>query len=400
MAILLSSPRPTIAPVTIPQLLVLLVATSAMQATAAPNGTAPNITVNPSPLSGTAEHGSSTTAPLTIGNTGNAPLTWTIVEAPAPTFASPFGANVPGYGVDNVAKNYFSLNVASAATLTVLGTPGTAPDSMWGAGFLNHDFSKEYLLGDSGFYSIDTTTGVPTQISASAGNGDVWAMTADPTTNTLYWVGPTAGQTLSTIDAATGATTLIGTISGLTVADSISAIAVNASGQMYGIDRNSDVLVTIDKATAVATTVGALGIDTSNVAGLAFDYAAGILYFADNPTHSMYTINTTTGATTLIGQIGDGTIALKALAIATSPPACDSPADVPWLSLDVTSGTTPGTMTSPVVATLDAASLSAGAYSANLCVNSNDPDQPVTTVPISFIVTADVIFTDGFDDTL
>ncbi|MEO6689419.1 MAG: DUF4394 domain-containing protein [Dokdonella sp.] len=397
MTILASNARPAIARFRLPQLLVLLVAAGAVQATAAPNGLPPNITVNPSTLSGSAEHGTSTSVALTIGNTGGANLTWSIVEAPAP--ASPFGANVPGYGVDNAASNYFSLNVASPATLTVIGTAGTAPASMWGAGFLNHDFSKEYLLGDSGFYSIDTTTGASTQISAASGGGDVWAMTADPTTDTLYWVGPTAGQTLSTINAATGATTPVGAISGLTVADGITAIAVDASGQMYGIDRNGDVLVTIDKTTAVATAVGALGVDTSNVAGLAFDHATGILYFADTPTHSMYTVNKTTGAATLVAQIGNGTIALKALAIATSPPPCDSPANVPWLSLDVTSGTTLPSMTSPVVATLDAATLGAGSYSANLCVNSNDPDQAVATVPVSFTVTADVIFRDGFEGT-
>jgi hypothetical protein len=395
MTIPASRKRPPIANIRIQRLIVLLIAASAAEALAAPSGNPPNIVVTPSPISGNAEHGTSTTVALTVGNTGDASLTWTIVEAPAPV--SPLGANVPGYGVDNVAHNYFSLNVASPATLTNIGASGNAPDAMWGAGFLNHDFSKEYLLGDSGFYSIDTTTGVPTQISGTAGDGDVWAMTADPTTNTLYWVGPTAGQTLSTIDATTGVTTSIDTISGLTVADGITAIAVDASGQMYGIDRNSDVLVTIDKATAVATTVGALGVDTSNVAGFAFDYATGILYFADQPTHSMYTINKATGAATLIGQIGNGTVALKALAIATSAPPCDSPADVPWLSLDVTSGTTSATSTSPVVATLDAASLSAGTYSANLCVNSNDPDQPLTTVPVTFTVTNDVIFSDGFE---
>lgn len=129
MTILVSSARPAIARFRLPQLLVLLVAAGAVQATAVPNGLPPNITVNPSTLSGSAEHGTSTSVALTIGNTGGANLTWSIVEAPAP--ASPFGANVPGYGVDNAASNYFSLNVASPATLTAIGAAGTAPASMW-----------------------------------------------------------------------------------------------------------------------------------------------------------------------------------------------------------------------------------------------------------------------------
>jgi hypothetical protein len=230
--------------------------------------------------------------------------------------AVPLGDNVPAYGVNNVTRNYFSLNAASPATLTTLGTPGTSPVSMWGAGFLHEDFSKEYLLGDSGFYSIDTATGVPTTISASAGSGDVWAMTADPVSNVLYWIGPTTGQTLATINEVTGATTPIAALSGLSPADGITGIAIDSSGQMFGIDRNNDVLVKIDKATAAVTTVGALGIDTSNVAGLAFDQLTGILYFADTPSASMYTIDTGTGTATLIAEIGDGSTALKALAIA------------------------------------------------------------------------------------
>jgi hypothetical protein len=49
---------------------------------------------------------------------------------------------------------------------------------------------------------------------------------------------------------------------------------------------------------------------------------------------------------------------------------------------------------------MDAASLSPGNYIANVCVNSNDTAHPVTTVHVSFEVTAvDLIFADGFDGT-
>lgn len=85
--------------------------------------------------------------------------------------------------------------------------------------------------------------------------------------------------------------------------------------------------------------------------------------------------------------------------IAEAPTACTSPSDVPWLSVDTTSGTTAPSASTPLTVTMDAAALAAGNYTADLCVGSNDPDQPLVSVAVSFDVTAldDLIFADGFD---
>ena len=56
-----------------------------------------------------------------------------------------------------------------------------------------------------------------------------------------------------------------------------------------------------------------------------------------------------------------------------STTACDNPADVPWLSLAPTSGTTNSGETTEVTVTFDSTGLPEETYSANLCVNSNDP---------------------------
>ena len=82
---------------------------------------------------------------------------------------------------------------------------------------------------------------------------------------------------------------------------------------------------------------------------------------------------------------------------------CAAPSDVPWLSLSPTSGSTLAGGSTNVTVTLDSTGLADGAYTANLCINSNDPDAgpgngtAQVIVPVSLTVFADRIFVDGFD---
>ena len=78
-------------------------------------------------------------------------------------------------------------------------------------------------------------------------------------------------------------------------------------------------------------------------------------------------------------------------------PACVSPSDVPWLSLDSTSGTTVPAATSTVTVTLDSTGLEGGTdHHANLCVESNDADTPLVVVPVTLHVDP-MPFLDGFE---
>jgi uncharacterized repeat protein (TIGR01451 family) len=72
------------------------------------------------------------------------------------------------------------------------------------------------------------------------------------------------------------------------------------------------------------------------------------------------------------------------------PEVCEMPANVPWLSVSPTSGTTPGGESDDVAVTASAAGLAAGAYSANLCVTSNDPANPLVVVPVDLEVLGEV----------
>jgi hypothetical protein len=65
---------------------------------------------------------------------------------------------------------------------------------------------------------------------------------------------------------------------------------------------------------------------------------------------------------------------------------CDNPSDVSWLNVTPTSGTTAGGTSSEVAVTFDTTSLSLGVYTGTLCISSNDPVNPLVTVPISLTV--------------
>lgn len=83
------------------------------------------------------------------------------------------------------------------------------------------------------------------------------------------------------------------------------------------------------------------------------------------------------------------------LASPVQPPAtCDAPSDIPWASVSPSNGSTPGGGSTPVTVTFDSTGLAAGTYTANLCIDSTDPDPgpgngtDLVVVPLSLTVEA------------
>jgi hypothetical protein len=66
--------------------------------------------------------------------------------------------------------------------------------------------------------------------------------------------------------------------------------------------------------------------------------------------------------------------------------ACDSPADVSWLAVAPDTGATPPLGGSIVDVTFDSSGMAPGDYSANLCVNSDDPVTPLVQAPVMLTV--------------
>ncbi len=415
---------------------------------------APAIAVDPESLSASLDPGATTTSTLTINNTGDRDLTWTIDESPAtsnarshfpampyhapaltdeqrsqlsakrapvltgkdgkPLFASftghPAGGfQVPAYGGSNDGT-YNTFDAASPSPFTPIalfpGCPTACADYIGGS-FANNDFSKEYLLGYStgGFASIDTTTGAVTVINPDPGTGfGCGALRWDATTSTMFALcadGTVPTTYLYKVDLTTGTFTQVGESDGVFL---VSA-AFDASGAMYGLDIAGDQLIAMDKTTGAWQAIGPIGFNANYAQDIDFDPSTGVLWYAgyNYDTSSkygfgaMYTLDTSTGAATEIGEF-DNAAEISAFSIAVPSGGCATPDDVPWLSVSPASGTTaPGGSTATTV-TFDATGLSPGTYDANLCVTSNDPSHHVVAVPVELTVTGDdEIFADGFD---
>lgn len=170
-----------------------------------------------------------------------------------------------------------------------------------------------------------------------------------------------------------------------------------------------------DRTGAVINTLPAVGLSTY---GLAWDaYSPGGPYLwawsQDGPDPMLMAsqINPVTGALTGVSFLGAGVAGEMAggaaisdslvpgklvflgltqgnsdrvgvydmLDIATS--ACTGD-DIPWVSVDPLSGTTlPGEITTLAV-TYDSTGLAMGSYAGNICVDSNDPDEPSVSLPV------------------
>jgi hypothetical protein len=127
---------------------------------------------------------------------------------------------------------------------------------------------------------------------------------------TLYAATGSGGATgnLYIVDPATATAVTVGPIlaGGLPIA--ITGLAFDpTSGLLYAITSNSSPniprhLVTINRVTAAATDIGALGIGGADIA---FG-ADGTLYMSSGNATSLFTVNKTTGVATVVGPTGTG----------------------------------------------------------------------------------------------
>ncbi len=66
--------------------------------------------------------------------------------------------------------------------------------------------------------------------------------------------------------------------------------------------------------------------------------------------------------------------------------ACENPSDIPWATVTTGSGTTAPANTSEVDVTFNSSGLATGNYSGILCIESNDPDEPLVEVTLDLQV--------------
>ncbi len=244
-----------------------------------------------------------------------------------------------------------------------------------------------YALGSTGrLYTVDVTSGAATVVgSASALTGTAFGADVDPVAGNLRVVSDADVNEVRNLSsgAVTAGTALAYPASG----DASSGVNPNvvaigytnnvpgaASTTLYGIDSGTDKLVRVgsvggspsNAGTGVLTTVGALGVNTTDLAHLDLD-PHGDLAFASltapaGTTSQLYRVNLTSGAAGLIGTIPGGST-ITGLAVAPLATLVVAPATLTPVS---------GTATTVTVTAKGANNQTDTAYTAKPVLTSTD----------------------------
>ena len=146
--------------------------------------------------------------------------------------------------------------------------------------------------------TADPATGTPTTIGTMTGP-DFTGLAYDITSDIMYASGYDGiNSLLYTVNLATAATTLVGTIQSSAL---IIGIACDAGGNLYAIDLTNDNLLSIDNATGAGSIIGSLGININYAQDIAYDRDNDILYGTLYVSSGgLYTIDVATGAASLL----------------------------------------------------------------------------------------------------
>ena len=274
---------------------------------------------------------------VTIGNTTGAVLgtpssaTVTIVDNETSTAVTLYGVTA--------ANSLVQFNSATPGTIdsTLAITGLQAGETVRGID-VRPATLQLYILGStSRLYTLDPGTGAATQVGtgtfATALNGTSFGFDFNPTVDRIRVTSDTE-QNLR-LHPDTGAIAAVDTALAYATGDPNvgqnpnvvgSAYTNNVAGAtttlLYNLDSGRDVLVTQNPPNnGTLNTVGALGVDTSDVVGFDITNPGGTAYAALAVAGSsrLYTINLTTGAATLVGNIG-GTSAITGLTAVNPAP--------------------------------------------------------------------------------
>ncbi len=197
-------------------------------------------------------------------------------------------------------------------------------------------------------FDLNPVTGAKTSIGfASAGVGTPGDIARNDVTGTIYVASMSLDQ-LSSLDLATGNTTLIGSFSSTTVImlglewdstqhalwgasngnlfrigetngattqigtsgiTSFTSLGyVPATDMLYAANAGTDQFYSVNRGTGVFTAIGPLGAGATNSSSLAYDTDNGVMYMIDNVADNLYTVDVVSGAATVVGSTGAGNL--------------------------------------------------------------------------------------------
>lgn len=338
----------------------------------------PDIVVDPTSMSVKLLQDAQTTLPLDISNIGDDDLTWTISESlPAGPMALPMLAGETSGGpVSKEVKNPGLYLAGPAGTGNVTGYEGGQVilyDQLDNQG-ANAVASQEFEPANAAF---DNQSADDFVIPASDGAWTIETVVAPgvyfngtgptPLVNVFFYA-DNAGLPGTELLAYEGLTTFSDIDGSLTI-DLSASPAVLTDGT-YWVSVQADMDFTPGgqwgwtERTVVSNSASAWrnpgdGFDTGCT-----DWSERVATCAVGVDPDL--------AFQLAGSIGGG---------------CNV-SDISWLSVSPTSGTTVSGTTDTVDVTFDSTSLAAGVYTGTLCINSNDPDESLVTVPVTLTVNA------------
>jgi hypothetical protein len=234
----------------------------------------------------------------------------------AATCSSAFAQGNTVYAINNRGAMDLIKFPISTPAYNLVGPTGSLAFAM----DFNGDGSILYAITNPGqtLVTVNQATGALTTIGTISGAGAAetnWGgLSFDSTTGTMYALAPVAAgvNNLYKVNLTNAATTLVAPITGTPAGALYIDIAIDSTGKLYGHDIVADALASIDKNTGVATLIGPTGMAANFAQGMDFDPATNILYatiYTGGGTGGFGKLSTTTGAFTLITNTQPWTVA-------------------------------------------------------------------------------------------
>ena len=181
-----------------------------------------------------------------------------------------------------------------ALTLAALASPVRGQETLYVA--TGSKGADGVLYTVNPFTAAFTTVGPITTGAAAIG---MTGLAFDPLNGVLYGItgleSPNFPRSLVTINPASGAATVLGTLTSTFGTTGLTDISFQSDGTLFGISPST--LYTINLGTGALTSSGSTGLNPPG-GGLAFN-SSGTLYSAGIATGSVDTLNTSTGARTV-----------------------------------------------------------------------------------------------------
>ncbi|HEY8473600.1 MAG TPA: S8 family serine peptidase, partial [Natronosporangium sp.] len=346
---------------------------------------APDITVDPTELTSVQGPGETVTHELTIGNEGDANLNWSVFEngpARLPEGSTPVASEAPTgtaageaalapmrrllggvFGPPQVvtpeapAPQQDEITITHSASQAIVAGNSVACSPDDGFSTTENGYLRHFVLDDFG---ITSDFGV-TEVSFGIENLTV---AATITVNLYTMVNPAGPFTYANFEE-------IGSASADLTPQSLTLVSVPVTGTAPA---GSTLVVEVESDDLSG--VGGFWLGSNPNGQTAPSYIRSASCGIDEPTD--LTAVGFPGMHIVMNVTGTGGV---------EAPACEVPSSTPWVDVDPTSGTVPSAGSQVVEVTFDSTGLSVGdELTANLCLESNDPDTPLLVVPVTLQV--------------